>query len=451
MSFSWRKARWALIGLLLAVLIAAGGSVILAQQSATTAQAAAGSASHRLDAQLAAARAAGYSDQDLQPVQERLSQVMAGHRPLLIFEQPAFFSSQAADLRRLEATLRETQAAVDQNAKQDLEQQLATAKSGIDHDRSVEVLDSQTGSLAARLDDLTRREAAATTIADVRKADTEARTLVTDVATAGTQQEAENSAIQVAADTFAQQGASVATLHNLGSTALASARNDATVAAYEAKPGRFAALSQLLDAYNRLERYASRVASSDPKLAAFGTAAVQRYGGQVHDLLMQNLGPKHIIVSFEAQHVWVYQGPKVVLDSAVTTGIRGAGPYGTDFGPMKVLHNDHPWKMHSPWPKGSIYWYPDTVVQWTVFFTDSGESFHDASWEADSQLGPGSQYDSSTRSHGCVHIPYSYAQWLYGWADVGTPVDVVPGDGQPLATQLAEMTTDDQGIPLNPA
>jgi hypothetical protein len=30
-------------------------------------------------------------------------------------------------------------------------------------------------------------------------------------------------------------------------------------------------------------------------------------------------------------------------------------------------------------------------------------------------------------------------------------VDVVPGDGQPLAAQLAEMTTDDQGVPLNPA
>jgi hypothetical protein len=40
---------------------------------------------------------------------------------------------------------------------------------------------------------------------------------------------------------------------------------------------------------------------------------------------------------------------------------------------------------------------------------------------------------------------------MYGWATVGMPVDVVPGDGQTVAAQLAEMTTDDQGNPLNPA
>ncbi len=440
-----------LIGGLTAVLLASGGSVFLANQLASTAQAGATSESRRVDSQLAAARAAGYSDEDLRPVQDRLRQIRAAGAPLLLFEQPGFYGRQAADLNRLEGTLRATEVQVDQNVKQDLDQQLAAARSGIDHDTGVEVMDSQISGFAARWADLGKREAAATTIADVRRADTEARALVSEVTSAGSQQEAENAAIQAAADALAQQGAGVATLHSLGNTALASGRNDAAVAAYEAKPGRFAPLSQLLDAYNRMERYASRVASSDLKQATFGTAAVQRYGGRVHDLLIQNLGPKHIIVSFEAQHVWVYEGPKVVLESAVTTGIRGAGPYGTDFGPMKVLHSDHPWKMHSPWPKGSIYWYPDTMVQWTVFFTDSGESFHDASWEADSQLGPGSQYDPSTRSHGCIHVPYSDARWLYGWADVGTPVDVVPGDGQPLATQLAEMTTDDQGVPLNPA
>ena len=54
-------------------------------------------------------------------------------------------------------------------------------------------------------------------------------------------------------------------------------------------------------------------------------------------------------------------------------------------------------------------------------------------------------------SHGCVHIPLSLAAWMYGWAQVGTPVDVYPGDGSPVANQLAQMTTDDQGNPLNPA
>jgi hypothetical protein len=39
---------------------------------------------------------------------------------------------------------------------------------------------------------------------------------------------------------------------------------------------------------------------------------------------------------------------------------------------------------------------------------------------------------------------------MYGWADLGTPVDIYPGDGTPVAQQLAQMTTDDQGNPLNP-
>ena len=107
--------------------------------------------------------------------------------------------------------------------------------------------------------------------------------------------------------------------------------------------------------------------------------------------------------------------------------------------------------MHSPWPPGNPLYYPDTVVQYASFFTNSGESFHDASWEPDSELGPGSQYDASTQSHGCVHIPLNLAAWMYGWAQVGTPVDVYPGDGTPVANQLGQMTTDDQGNPLNPA
>jgi lipoprotein-anchoring transpeptidase ErfK/SrfK len=118
-------------------------------------------------------------------------------------------------------------------------------------------------------------------------------------------------------------------------------------------------------------------------------------------------------------------------------------------GPMKVLRKDSPWKMHSPWPKGSPYWYPDAVVQWTAFFTVSGEAFHDAYWQPDSTLGPGSQFQSWTRSHGCVHLPYAQAHWMYDWADEGTPVDVYPGDGTPVTNQLALMTTDKNGVPRN--
>jgi len=139
------------------------------------------------------------------------------------------------------------------------------------------------------------------------------------------------------------------------------------------------------------------------------------------------------------------------METPVTTGIRGVTVYGTDFGAMKVVHKDHPWTMHSPYPKGSPYWYPDTVVQYATFFTWSGESIHDAAWEPDSLLGPGSQYNASTRSHGCVHVPFNDAVWMYNFAFVGMPVVVYPADGSPVANQHSHTTTDDKCNPLTPA
>src|ERR1051326_8302741 len=182
-----------------------------------------------------------------------------------------------------------------------------------------------------------------------------------------------------------------------------------------------------------------------PPTATTATPGVQRYAGQIHDALISGLPAQAVIVSFQAQHLWAYQNGQVVLENAVTTGIRGVTDFGTDFGPMKVVRKAHPWTMHSPWPKGSQYYYPDTVVQWTTFFTNTGEAIHDASWEPASELGPGSQYNASTRSHGCIHLPMAKAQWMFSWAPVGMPVIVYPGDGSPVANQLSQITTDDQG------
>jgi lipoprotein-anchoring transpeptidase ErfK/SrfK len=200
-----------------------------------------------------------------------------------------------------------------------------------------------------------------------------------------------------------------------------------------------------------MEFYAPRLGSPDVNLVANAAAAMQRYGGSVHQTVFDNLGPKHIVVSFQDQHIWAYENNHLVRETPVTTGVRGDTAYGTDFGPMKIEFRSHPWKMHSPWPKGSPLWYPDIMVQWTAFFTNSGESIHDAAWQSDSTLGPGSQYASWTRSHGCIHVPYSDAQWFFNWAVENTPVDVYPGNGQPVAEQLSEMTTDDHGLPKNPA
>lgn len=444
--------RWFLVGAVLVALLGAVAAEALDQQALLSSRHDLVVQSGRVDAQLAAAVKAGYTEDDLRPVRQRLTRVQQAPEPFLPWERSAYYSGQAAQLRELQDQIKQVQAQADAAAKQDLGQQVAAAQAGIDHDRSLEVPDQVVGGFTGKLADLTKRQAAAGNIGELRKAAADARVLVADLTAVATQQDAENAAVQQAADAlFQQQNGNLGAMQAAAAAALAGGRNDATVGAYEAKPGRFPALAQLMDAYNRMEHYTARLSSGDGRQVAFGAAAIQRYAAQIHSVLLDNLGPKHIVVSFQAQHVWAYQGSNVVMESPVTTGIRGVTDYGTDFGPMKVLHTDHPWTMHSPYPKTSPFWYPDTVVQWTTFFTWSGESFHDASWESDYRLGPGSQFDPSTRSHGCIHLPYSYAQWMYGWADLGTPVDVVPGDGKPLAEQLNEITTDDQGSPLSPA
>jgi hypothetical protein len=427
-------------------------AVVVAESQAASVEAYGGYERTRSDFQkaLKQAQEQGYTDSDLQPITDKLTTISGRPEPFWVGDRPGFFREQTLSLQQLRGTLTVQEKLVIAQARTNGQQALGAAKAEIDKDQQLAVDDSALADFQGRYDGLDKSLPTATRLADLRKIGQCADQLTADAQKAGAAQAAENAAIQQVADAiFGQQNGNIDALRSAGNTALANGRNDATVASYEAKAKRFAPSDQLMTFYNRIEKYAPRLGSADAHQVAFATAAIQRYSGQVHDLLMANLGPKHLIVNWTAQEAYAYEGSKQVMDTLVTTGIRGVGAYGTDFGPMKVLHNDHPWKMHSPWPQGSPYWYPDTTVQWTVFFTWTGESFHDADWEPDYLLGPGSQFNASTRSHGCIHLTYNLAHWLYGWADVGTPVDVVPGDGQPVKDQLAEMTTDDSGNPLS--
>jgi lipoprotein-anchoring transpeptidase ErfK/SrfK len=452
MTHALTPRRRGLIALCVAAMLGLA-AVVMAESNSETVQAYGGYQAQRsqFDGEIGKAQAKGFTQADLQPILDRLAQIEAQPAPIWIGSRAVFYRDQTTALTALVSALTDHERSLTDQAKGAAGQELGDAKSALDNDRSVEVDPSLLDPLQVRYDALDKTLAAAARIADFRSLARDAKTLVDDATKAGVAQQAENDAIQAAATALAaKDGNSIDAIRKEGRDALFNGRNDATVAAYESKPGRFAAYPQVAAAYSRLERYAPRLDSSSLNDVAVGAAALQRYGGQIRTVLMQGLGPKHVILSFEAQHVWAYENGKLVMDTPTTTGVRGNTAYGTDFGPMKIVSRSHPFKMHSPWPKGSPFWYPDTTVQWTAFFTTSGEAFHDAAWQADSTLGPGSQYQSWTRSHGCVHITYSQAQWMYGWADEGTPVDIYPGDGSPVAQQLALMTTDDQGNPLNP-
>jgi lipoprotein-anchoring transpeptidase ErfK/SrfK len=142
------------------------------------------------------------------------------------------------------------------------------------------------------------------------------------------------------------------------------------------------------------------------------------------DAMTQTLPEKAITISLSEQVIRAYEHGQQVFWTYVTTGRPGLE---TDPGSFKVYWKVTPWTMHSPWPKGSPYWYPDSKVNFVMWF-NGGDGIHDAYWR--SRYGPGTNgphYDPTgedTGTHGCVNVPYQNMVWLWNWTPTGTPVIV---------------------------
>ncbi|TMD66162.1 MAG: L,D-transpeptidase [Chloroflexi bacterium] len=229
-----------------------------------------------------------------------------------------------------------------------------------------------------------------------------------------------------------------AALREVGRTALATGRNEATIAG-------FLRLRWVARLDAGLERYGASLAVSDPAQLALAVAGLAHYSAEIHRGLLYDGPSRLIIVSVQGQRLVAYDNGRTVLDTPVTTG-RPSLP--TDIGAMRVLRKDAPWTMQSPWPKGSPEWYPDTPVQMVLWFTANGEGLHDASWQPDSTLGPGSQ-SGPFASHGCIHLTLAAVRTLFDWAPLGAPVVVYPGDGSPLAVQETQQSVDAAGNPVS--
>lgn len=153
--------------------------------------------------------------------------------------------------------------------------------------------------------------------------------------------------------------------------------------------------------------------------AAFPSGDAFHYPGcRVPDNSLPSQG-KVIIVSLQCQVLSAYQDAHLVLSSLTTTG-RPARP--TPTGYFHVLARNHPWQMISGDPRSSPYWYPPSWVQYVLWFTNQGHGIHDAGWEPNSALGPGSEYNMAVASHGCIHVNSNLVGALYNWADDGMPV-----------------------------
>ena len=136
---------------------------------------------------------------------------------------------------------------------------------------------------------------------------------------------------------------------------------------------------------------------------------------------------KVIVVSIAKEEMMVLQDGVVMLDTIVTTG-RPSLP--TVTGIFHIFYKASPYRMVSPWPPSSQYYYPPTWMNWAMEFADGGYFIHDAPWR--SHFGPGSDTENGG-THGCVNVPNQPMSWLYPWTDMGTTVIILHGDfGSPI-------------------
>ena len=122
---------------------------------------------------------------------------------------------------------------------------------------------------------------------------------------------------------------------------------------------------------------------------------------------------RYIEVNLSSQHLWVWQDHAVIYDSAITSGATGAG-LGTVTGLFSVYYKTTNTRL-----RGYQYGYDyDVPVQyWMPFY--QGYGLHDAAWR-NGKFGGADYYYGG--SHGCVNLPDATAEFVYNWAQVGTPV-----------------------------
>ena len=117
---------------------------------------------------------------------------------------------------------------------------------------------------------------------------------------------------------------------------------------------------------------------------------------------------KWIEVDLSSQQLWAWQYDQVVFTTLVSTGVAShPTPTGTFHIYVKYLADD----MTGGTPGSPDYYYlPD--VPYTMYFYEA-YALHGTYWHHNF---------GHVMSHGCVNLPTPAAEWIYGWAPVGTTV-----------------------------
>jgi lipoprotein-anchoring transpeptidase ErfK/SrfK len=163
---------------------------------------------------------------------------------------------------------------------------------------------------------------------------------------------------------------------------------------------------------------------NDPWMVPLGLVLAKRYQLSTDPVAQGNLptyseelftappsasGEKWIEVNLSTQYLVAWEGDTPVNETYVSTGREG---FNTPEGTFHVLVKKETEDMEGV-IGGEYYNVPE--VPWVMYFTNGGHALHGTYWH--NNFG-------AQMSHGCVNLPMDFAEWLYGWAEIGTPVEI---------------------------
>ena len=122
---------------------------------------------------------------------------------------------------------------------------------------------------------------------------------------------------------------------------------------------------------------------------------------------------REIVISRGAQTLWAYEDGELVLTTLVSTGVGNVPETVTPLGEWAV-HTKIDIQTMEGVIAGEHYRVED--VPWVMYFDDRADALHGAYWH--NNFG-------QPMSHGCVNLPLDVAEFLYNWAEIGTPVTIV--------------------------
>ncbi len=121
-----------------------------------------------------------------------------------------------------------------------------------------------------------------------------------------------------------------------------------------------------------------------------------------------------VLVNLTEQHLYAFDGTKLVDDLLVSTGVFG---HSTPTGSFWVQQRFFAQEMIGPGydlPNVPyVQYFGNDSLSW-----QEGYSLHGTYWHHNW---------GNVMSHGCVNLPTDFAAWLWDWATVGTPVEIIAG------------------------